>query len=86
MANKTTLKPITECANDRCSHGWHEGSFVVVTIATGANVGDGSGLIQLIMCSPCAAAMVAADVAITESVPAPVVRLAAAIPDDEPPF
>jgi hypothetical protein len=45
------------CANDACVNRLGEGAFCIVEFRTGVNVGDGTGLIRLLLCAPCAIAL-----------------------------
>jgi hypothetical protein len=81
MANEFRLTPIADCANKLCPNKVGEGQFVVVNIRTLKNVGYGSGLIQLIMCSPCATAIASDSIAVPDpAAETPKVRLTAVEP------
>lgn len=70
MANTTSVTRIGACANNLCPNEFPEGQFSVVTIRTGKNVGNGSGLIQMIMCTPCANAFTADETPAAQTVAA----------------
>lgn len=53
MIEHIHLSPVTPCANVACSNEVGGGAFSLAGLETGENIGDGTGRLDLLLCTPC---------------------------------